>query len=88
MDAGLLWRVTDRTQSPRSCSRARAADGEEDRSGVAGACEHHRPTVAERGDGIANRLAHRNREHQRRFAHGLAAEDDAGLRGALQKSRR
>ncbi len=42
-------------------------------------------TLAERRYRIANRLAHRNRQHQRRLAHGLAAEHHSRLGGALQK---
>src|SRR5262249_34012960 len=41
--------------------------------------------VSEGGDRITNRLAHRNREHQRRLTHRFAPEDDVRLAGVPQE---
>jgi len=40
---------------------------------------------AEGGDSIANGLAHRNRQHERRFTYSFAAIDNALLRGVLEE---
>ena len=58
-----------------------AAHGEEYPLGCGRAVERRRRrSRAERGDGVAKRFADRDRQHQRRLADRLAAEDDAGLR--------
>ena len=43
---------------------------------------------AEGRDGVADRFAHRDRQHQRRLADRFAAEHHAGLGGALEERRR
>src|SRR6185312_1837107 len=48
--------------------------------------EHFAARGSEGGDGIANRFAHGDGEHQRRFAHGFAAVDGEALRGVFEKA--
>ncbi len=47
---------------------------------------HFSPWRAKCRNRIANRLTHRNGQHQRRFAHGFAAVDRIRLRRVLQES--